>query len=120
LERLFFKGVIQVRKLYLLGIVLVCLTVFIQTAMVANAQQEAPPAYAKWGQMAIKEVKAKYPSAKIIDYLHEGKEVHGASTIEKFKLWLKQPDKEFGVYVRISYQSATQKVEKIELQESTS
>ncbi|MBH9787837.1 DUF3889 domain-containing protein, partial [Clostridioides difficile] len=53
-------------------------------------------------------------------YLHEGKEVHGASTIEKFKLWLKQPDKEFGVYVRISYQSATQKVEKIELQESTS
>lgn len=116
----FFKGVIQVRKLYLLGIVLVCLTVFIQTAMVANAQQETPPAYAKWGQMAIKEVKAKYPSAKIIDYLHEGKEVHGASTIEKFKLWLKQPDKEFGVYVRISYQSATQKVEKIELQESTS
>ncbi|MED4552630.1 DUF3889 domain-containing protein [Lysinibacillus capsici] len=108
------------RKLYLLGIVLVCLTVFIQTAMVANAQQETPPAYDKWGQMAIKEVKAKYPSAKIIDYLHEGKEVHGASTIEKFKLWLKQPDKEFGVYVRISYQSATQKVEKIELQESTS
>ena len=101
------------RKLYLLGIVLVCLTVFIQTAMVANAQQETPPAYAKWGQMAIKEVKAKYPSAKIIDYLHEGKEVHGASTIEKFKLWLKQPDKEFGVYVRISYQSATQKVEKL-------
>lgn len=107
------------KKLYLLGIVFACLTVFIQTAMVANAQQETP-AYAKWGQLAIKEVKAKYPSAKIIDYLHEGKEVHGASTIEKFKLWLKQPDKEFGVYVRISYQSATQKVEKIELQESTS
>jgi len=119
LERLFFKGVIQVRQLYLLGLLLVCLAVFIQTPMAANAQQETP-AYAKWGQLAIKEVKTKYPSAKIIDYLHEGKEVHGASTIEKFKLWLKQPDKEFGVYVRISYQSATQKVEKIELQESTS
>ncbi|HAU34469.1 MAG TPA: hypothetical protein DCW76_09100, partial [Lysinibacillus sp.] len=47
-------------------------------------------------------------------------EVHGASTIEKFKLWLKQPDKEFGVHVRISYLTSTQEVEKIELQESQS
>ncbi|AJK88413.1 MULTISPECIES: DUF3889 domain-containing protein [Lysinibacillus] len=83
------------------------------------AQQETP-AYAKWGKMAVEEVKGKYPHAKIVDYLHEGKEVHGASTIEKFKLWLKQPDKEFGVHVRISYLTSTQEVEKIELQESRS
>ncbi|MEA0552327.1 DUF3889 domain-containing protein [Lysinibacillus irui] len=85
----------------------------------AHAQQEVP-AYAKWGQLAIKEVKSKYPTAQIVDYLHEGKEVHGLSTIEKFKLWLKQPDKEFGVHVKISYLTATQEVEKIEFQESSS
>ncbi|WP_155592944.1 DUF3889 domain-containing protein [Lysinibacillus cavernae] len=107
------------KKFYLLGLLFVYLTVSVQIPMVAHAQQETP-AYAKWGQLAIKEVKAKYPTAKIIDYLHEGKEVHGSSTIEKFKLWLKQPDKEFGVYVRISYLTTTQEVEKIELQESTS
>lgn len=83
------------------------------------AQQETP-AYAKWGKLAVEEVQAKYPKAKIIDYLHEGKEIHGTSTIEKFKLWLKQSDKEFGVYVRISYLTSTQEVEKIELQESLS
>jgi len=113
------KGVIQVRKFYLLGLLFVSLAMFIQIPVVANAQQETP-AYAKWGQLAIKEVKAKYPRAKIVDYLHEGKEVQGASTIEKFKLWLKQPDKEFGVHVRISYKTTTQEVEKIEFQESTS
>lgn len=107
------------RKFYLLALLFVSLAMFIQIPVVANAQQETP-AYAKWGQLAIKEVKAKYPTAKIVDYLHEGKEVQGASTIEKFKLWLKQPDKEFGVHVRISYQTTTQEVEKIEFQESTS
>ncbi|KOY80782.1 YqzG/YhdC family protein [Lysinibacillus macroides] len=84
---------------------------------IANAGQETP-AYAKWGQLAVKEVQAKYPTAKIIDYLHEGKEVRGASTIEKFKLWLKQSDKEFGVYVRISYITASQEIVCIEVQES--
>lgn len=84
---------------------------------IVNAQQEAP-AYAKWGQLAVKEVKAKYPQAKIVDYLHEGKEVHGESTIEKFKLWLTQGDKEFGVYVRISYITATGELIHIALHEN--
>ncbi|WP_341302453.1 DUF3889 domain-containing protein [Lysinibacillus sp. FSL H8-0500] len=84
---------------------------------IAHAEQEIPT-YARWGQVAVKEVQAKYPHAKIVDYLHEGKEVHGESTIEKFKLWLKQSDKEFGVYVRISYITASQEIVHIELQET--
>ena len=41
----------------------------------------------------------------------------GDSTIEKFKLWLKEGDKEFGVFVRIEYATESEKVVKIELKE---
>ncbi|WP_172371929.1 DUF3889 domain-containing protein [Sporosarcina jiandibaonis] len=84
---------------------------------IAHAQQEVP-AYAKWGQLAFKETQSKYPTANIIDYLHEGSESKGDSTIEKFKLWLKDRDREFGVFVRIEYNTATEKVVAIEFQET--
>ncbi|WP_339249346.1 DUF3889 domain-containing protein [Sporosarcina sp. FSL W8-0480] len=76
------------------------------------------PAYAKWGQLAMKEVKAKYPNADIIDYLHEGSESVGDSTVEKFKLWLKEANREFGVFVRITYKTNTGEVEGIDYRES--
>ena len=81
--------------------------------------QEAVPAYAKWGKLAIKETHAKYPSAKVIDYLHEGSESKRDTTIEKFKLWLKDGDKEFGVFVRIQYTTETEKVIAVEFQETS-
>lgn len=64
-----------------------------------------------------KEMRLSY--AKIIDYLHEGSESKGDSTIEKFKLWLKDGDKEFGVYVRIEYTTETEKVVTIEFEETS-
>jgi hypothetical protein len=85
---------------------------------IAHAQQEIP-AYAKWGKLAIKETQSKYPNANIIDYLHEGSESKGSSTIEKFKLWLKDGDNEFGVFVRIEYTTETEKVVNIELKETS-
>ncbi|QQP14908.1 DUF3889 domain-containing protein [Lysinibacillus agricola] len=103
----------------ILGIFLVFLAVLLHLPTTnAYAQQEIP-AHAKWGKVAIKEAQAKYPQAKILDYLHEGSEVNEDSTIEKFKLWLKQSDKEFGVHVRIKYVTHTNKVLHIELQETT-
>ncbi len=84
----------------------------------APAQQEIP-SYAKWGRLAMKEVHAKYPNANIIDYLHEGSAVQGNSTIEKFKLWLKEDTKEFGVFVSIEYTTATEQVTNIEFQETS-
>ena len=57
--------------------------------------------------------------ATIIDYLHEGSESKGDSTIEKFKLWLKDGDHEFGVFVRIEYISATEEVVVINFQETS-
>jgi hypothetical protein len=113
-----YERLINLQKLcVILGIFLLLLAV--SNTTIANAQQEIP-AHAQWGKVAIKETQVKYPQAKIIDYLHEGSEVNEDSTIEKYKLWLKQSDKEFGVHVRIQYVTNTNKVEKIEIQETTS
>lgn len=38
------------------------------THIVTKAEQEMPP-YAKWGQIAMKKTKEKYPNADVIDYL---------------------------------------------------
>ncbi len=107
------------RKFYVtIGILLVFLATSLPIPISAYAQQEAP-SYAQWGKVAIKEVQTKYPQAKILDYLHEGSEIFEDSTIEKFKLWLKQSDKEFGVYVKIKYITETNKVVNVELQETS-
>ena len=90
-----------------------------QIQMLTHAQPENP-AYAKWGKLAVQETQEKYPNALIIDYLHEGSESKGDSTIEKFKLWLKEDEHEFGVFVRIEYTTATEKVIAINFQETSS
>lgn len=84
----------------------------------AHAKQEIPT-YAKWGMLAMKETQTKYPDAEIIDYLYEGSELKDDSTIEKFKLWLKEPDKEFGVLVRIEFTTETEKVVNITFEETS-
>lgn len=84
---------------------------------IAHAQLEIP-AYAKWGRLAIQETQSKYPHATIIDYLHEGSELKESSTIENFKLWLRDGDHEFGVSVRIEYATNSEKVIAITFQET--
>ena len=88
------------------------------TPTTTNEQLEIP-SYAKWSKIAIKETQLKYPNANIIDYLHEGSEVKGNSTIEKFKLWLKDSNKEFGVFVRIKYMTETEEMVSIDFQETS-
>ncbi|WP_144509800.1 DUF3889 domain-containing protein [Bacillus sp. FJAT-22090] len=85
-----------------------------------NFAQLEEPSYAKWGKIAIKETQLKYPNAKIIDYLHEESESKEGSTVEKFKLWLKDSNHEFGVLVRITYTTDTEKMVNIEFHETTS
>ncbi|MEJ8767080.1 DUF3889 domain-containing protein [Oceanobacillus sp. HCA-5259] len=79
--------------------------------------EEAPP-YAKWGQVAMKKTKEKYPDAKIIDYLHIGAITRNGETTEKFKLWLRGKDREFGVYIDIRYTKKTEEVIDIKFQET--
>jgi len=115
-----YERLIHLRKFFvMLGISLVLFAVSSHIPTSVFAQQEIS-AHAQWGKVAIKETQAKYPQAKILDYLHEGSEVKGDTTIEKFKLWIKLSDKEFGVQVRIKYVTNTNKLVKVEFQEITS
>lgn len=100
-----------------LGITASTLSVTTHIPTIAPAQQEIP-AYAKWGQLAIKETQSKYPNARVIDYLHEGSETKENNTIEKFRLWLKDDTKEFGVSVKIEFITDTHEVINIKMEES--
>lgn len=68
------------------------------------------PSYAKWGNLAMQKTKEKYPNANIIDYQHLGRTQGTKTNIEKFKLWLKVPNKEFGVIVSITFDKDTEKL----------
>src|SRR4051812_46140094 len=85
----------------------------------AYAQQKPIPSYAKWGQLAVKETQKKYPNAQVVDYLHIGKVSGERSSTEKFKLWLKGTQKEFGVFVNIEFNNKTEKVINITYKETT-
>lgn len=80
------------------------------------AQEE--PAYAKWGGIAMEKTKEKYPHAQIIDYLHVGREVGTTTATEKFKLWLKENDREFGVFIDIQFNQKTEEITNISFQET--
>ncbi|WP_239984615.1 YqzG/YhdC family protein [Lentibacillus sediminis] len=79
--------------------------------------KEIPP-YAKWGRMAVKETMKEYPEAKIVDYMYQGSHTSDDITVQTFKLWLNENDKEFGVYVKIEHDRETEKVEKITFEET--
>lgn len=80
--------------------------------------QQVAPEYAKWGQIAMKNVMSKYPNAQIIDYLHVGKEAGPTTSVEKFKLWMKDGDREFGVFVDITFNNETEEIVNIEYTET--
>ncbi len=104
--------------LVVLGVVITINSALTHIPSIAYTQEEIP-AYAKWGRLAVKEVQSKYPDATVIDYLHEGSETKGDTTIEKFKLWLKDGDKEFGVFINIVYTTETEEVLNVEFRETT-
>jgi hypothetical protein len=84
----------------------------------AYAQQKPVPPHAKWGVLAIKKTKEKYPNVQVIDYLHIGRIRGPQSSTERFKLWLKDNNKEFGVFINIEFNNATEKVIKVTFQET--
>lgn len=86
---------------------------FSEVGHMASAQKPVPD-YAKWGVLAMQQTRSKYPMAQIIDYLHVGREdmKNGTST-ERFKLWLRQGNKEFGVFVTITFDTKTEEVKNV-------
>ncbi|QED47883.1 DUF3889 domain-containing protein [Cytobacillus dafuensis] len=91
--------------------------IFIPTS-ITYAQPEAPP-YAKWGQLAVKTAKEKYPKAKIVDYLHIGREDKANSSIEKFKLVVVEGGREFGLFINIKFDPKNDRVIRIIVKETT-
>lgn len=84
-------------------------TIPFYTDYFVHAEKETPP-YAKWGSLAVQKTAEKYPNAKVVDYLHIGRENKTNTAIEKFKLWLKSGDKEFGVFVDIEFDKNTEQI----------
>lgn len=69
------------------------------------------PSYAKWGLLAMQKTKERYPKANIIDYLHIGREMKAADiAVERFKLWLRENGREYGVLIDIEFEVQTEKV----------
>lgn len=83
-----------------------------------SINQKPVPDYAKWGRLAMIETKKRYPNAEIVDYLHVGRIAKPDDTIEKFKLWLIQGNKEFGVNITIEFETKTEKIKKISFKET--
>ena len=79
----------------------------------------SPPSYAKWGQLAVKTAKEKYPRANIVDYLHIGREDKPNSSIEKFKLWVDDQGKEFGLLIQIEFNPQNDQVIRVNTQRTS-
>lgn len=80
-------------------------------------QKEEPP-YAKWGRIAMTETKKRYPEADIVDYLHIGAIEENGITVEKFKLWLRGEDREFGVFIDIHFRTDTEEIIEMTFEET--
>lgn len=90
-------------------------------AAAAAYRHVADTTYHKWSLMAIEETKHKYPKAALIDYLHIGRtQLGNGLSEEKFKLWLRQDNREFGVYVTVRFQDAEDRLVSIVTRESGS
>lgn len=85
----------------------------------AAAPAGAVPGYAKWGAVAVKETRQKY-GADIVDYKHIGRiDVSPDTAEEQFKLWIRARDgKEFGVYVYVRFDPASDTLQSVRFRES--
>lgn len=93
--------------------ILICLMLLSVCSVVYASDVEivsAEPQYVKWGKLAMQKTKEKYPNAVVKDYEHRGR-INGINTtMEKFKLWLQEGEREFGVLVNIEFDKETERV----------
>ncbi|MGG0254560.1 YqzG/YhdC family protein [Bacillus toyonensis] len=92
-----------------------CLNIYTGSSIV-----HAQPPYAKWGKLAVEKTKEQYPKAEIVDYLHIGRKPKTVQiTVEKFKLWLREDGKEYGVFVDVEFETKTEKFIKLSFQKTS-
>ncbi|MFZ3577753.1 DUF3889 domain-containing protein [Virgibacillus sp. DJP39] len=104
------------RLLLILSVLLTSIVPLYETSFV-YAEKEIPP-HARWGKVVMQKAKERYPGAEIVDYLHVGRVKEDKNTsIEKFKLWIKGKDHEFGVFVNVTYATETDQIIDISFKE---
>ena len=107
------------RKISLaIGLFLAAALVVTYIPRMMSAEQETQ-GYEKWGKLAVEHTKEKYPNASLIDYLYVGKKTEQEATIETFKIWLREGSQEFGVYVYIKFETATEEIIAIDTREAS-
>jgi len=80
--------------------------------------QAAQPEYAKWGIVAMEATKAKY-GIPIVDYRHIGRVATAPGTAEeRFKLWLKDGNREFGVIVSVQFDTGSERLIAVKFRET--
>lgn len=105
------------RKLSILTVLCLCLFTM------SHVSAEPPtnnglPSYVKWGKIAMTKTKEKYPNSEIIDYLHVGRENQDSTSIEKFKLIVKDDNKEIGVFVHLTFDTRTERLLSVNMEET--
>ncbi|BDH61780.1 hypothetical protein MTP04_19100 [Lysinibacillus sp. PLM2] len=67
----------------------------------------------------MEKTKEKYPNAQITDYLHIGRDVGDSTSIEKFKLILKENNREFGLFVHLKFNNESENLVDVKFSETT-
>lgn len=83
-----------------------------------QAEAEGLPSYVKWGRIAMTKAQEKYPNSEVTDYLHVGKEDKKGTSVEKFKLIVKKDQKEIGVFVNLTFDTRTERLLSVDMEET--
>ncbi|AJY77910.1 hypothetical protein VN24_21325 [Paenibacillus beijingensis] len=80
----------------------------------------AEPSYARFGRIAVKETIAKY-GAEVVDYRYDGRfPLPDDMAEERFRLWLRKENREFGVTVHMTIVPSTNRLVSIRWESGTS
>ncbi len=93
------------------------ITSFSSQSTILEVAQEEAPSYAKWSRIAIQQTQETYPESSVIDYLYMGTAQNDGSTVATFRLWLREGKREYGVVVRVTYTTRTEKLESVKFHE---
>lgn len=76
------------------------------------------PAYTKWSRLALEKAMERYPGAEIADYSYIGRRSSERTTTETFKLWIRENNREFGVFITIKFETENESIQSIEFIET--
>ncbi|MBD1378827.1 DUF3889 domain-containing protein [Metabacillus arenae] len=70
-----------------------------------------------WKSIAMKETKKRYPLAQVLFTQKIWDKTRKNMTVKQYKLTLREGNKDFGVYVTISYHPETEKIKSVQILE---